>query len=67
MIYLVLAKVSINHHVKILNKYVLVLFKKFQAFIASAVVNTEEDDKNTYLFLGPIGMGAFANEPRNIE
>jgi hypothetical protein len=35
--------------------------QKFQAIIASAVANTEGDGGNTYLLLGPIGTGAFAN------
>lgn len=39
-------------------------YEKFQATIASAVANTKDDGKDTYLLLGPIGTGAFAN---NIE
>jgi len=37
-------------------------YKKFQAIIASAVANTEGNGENTYLLLGPIGTGAFAND-----
>jgi hypothetical protein len=37
-------------------------YQKFQAIIASAVANTEGNGKDTYLLLGPIGTGAFANE-----
>jgi hypothetical protein len=36
-------------------------YEKFQAIIASAVANTEGNGKDTYLLLGPIGTGAFAN------
>ena len=35
---------------------------KFRAFIAAAVANTIGDGSNTYLLLGPIGTGAFAND-----
>ncbi|CAF3868655.1 unnamed protein product [Rotaria sp. Silwood2] len=37
-------------------------YKKIQAIIASAVANTEGNGKDTYLLLGPIGTGAFAND-----
>ena len=37
-------------------------YQKFQAIIASAVANTEGNGENTYLLLGPIGTGAFAND-----
>lgn len=40
--------------------------EKFQALIASAVANTEGNGKNTYLLLGPIGTGAFANDKKMI-
>ena len=40
--------------------------EKFQAMIASAVANTEGDGKNTYLLLGAIGTGAFANDKQMI-
>ena len=40
--------------------------QKFQAMIASAVANTEGDGRNTYLLLGPIGTGAFANDKKMI-
>lgn len=38
--------------------------EKFQAIIAAAVANTEGNGENTYLLLGPIGTGAFANDIR---
>ncbi len=41
-------------------------YQKFQAIIASAVANTEGDGKDTYLLLGPIGTGAFANDMQMI-
>jgi hypothetical protein len=34
--------------------------------IASAVANTEGNGENTYLLLGPIGTGAFANDMKMI-
>jgi len=37
-------------------------YNKLKAIIASAVANTEGNGKNTYLLLGPIGTGAFAND-----
>jgi hypothetical protein len=40
--------------------------EKFQAMIASAVANTEGDGRDTYLLLGPIGTGAFANDKKMI-
>lgn len=40
--------------------------QKFQSIIASAVANTEGNGKNTYLLLGPIGTGAFANDGKMI-
>jgi hypothetical protein len=40
--------------------------QKLRAVIASAVANTEGDGKDTYLLLGPIGTGAFANDQRMI-
>ncbi|CAF0948721.1 unnamed protein product [Rotaria sp. Silwood1] len=40
--------------------------QKFQTLIASAVANTEGNGKNTYLLLGPIGTGAFANDKQMI-
>jgi hypothetical protein len=40
--------------------------QKLRAVIASAVANTEGDGKDTYLLLGPIGTGAFANDIRMI-
>ena len=40
--------------------------QKFHAIIASAVANTEGDGKDTYLLLGPIGTGAFANDKQMI-
>ncbi|CAF0789125.1 unnamed protein product [Rotaria sordida] len=40
--------------------------QKFQTLIASAVANTEGDGNNTYLLLGPIGTGAFANDKQMI-
>ncbi|UJR20300.1 hypothetical protein I4U23_023431 [Adineta vaga] len=40
--------------------------EKFRAFIAAAVANTKGDGSNTYLLLGPIGTGAFANDTRDI-
>ena len=42
------------------------VYEKFQAIIASAVANTEENGKDTYLLLGPIGTGAFGNDIRMI-
>lgn len=39
---------------------------KFKAIIASAVANTEGDGSRTCLLLGPIGTGAFANDPHMI-
>jgi hypothetical protein len=41
-------------------------YEKFRAIIASAVDNTEGDGSNTYLLLGPIGTGAFANDMQMI-
>jgi hypothetical protein len=41
-------------------------YQKFQAIIASAVANTEGNGENTYLLLGPIGTGAFANDMKMI-
>jgi hypothetical protein len=41
-------------------------YQKFQSIIASAVANTEGNGKDTYLLLGPIGTGAFANDIRMI-
>jgi hypothetical protein len=41
-------------------------YQKFQAIIASAVANTEGNGENTYLLLGPIGTGAFANDVKMI-
>ncbi len=41
-------------------------YQKFQAIIASAVANTEGNGKDTYLLLGPIGTGAFANDMQMI-
>jgi hypothetical protein len=41
-------------------------YDKFKAVIASAVANTEGDGGNTYLLLGPIGTGAFANDAKMI-
>ena len=41
-------------------------YDKFRAIIASAVANTEGDGSNTYLLLGPIGTGAFANDMKTI-
>jgi hypothetical protein len=41
-------------------------YQKFQAIIASAVANTEGNGKDTYLLLGPIGTGAFANSMQTI-
>lgn len=41
-------------------------YEKFQAIIASAVANTEGNGDNTYLLLGPIGTGAFANDIQTI-
>lgn len=37
-------------------------YKKLKAIIASAVANTDGNGENTYLLLGPIGTGAFAND-----
>jgi len=42
------------------------IYQKFQAIIASAVANTEGNGKDTYLLLGPIGTGAFANDMQMI-
>ncbi|CAF0858789.1 unnamed protein product [Adineta ricciae] len=36
-------------------------YEKLQTIIASAVANTDGDGSKTYLLLGPIGTGAFAN------
>ncbi|CAF4704311.1 unnamed protein product [Rotaria sp. Silwood1] len=41
-------------------------YQKFQAIVASAVANTEGNGENTYLLLGPIGTGAFANDMKMI-
>ena len=41
-------------------------YKKLKVILASAVANTKDDGKDTYLLLGPIGTGAFANDIRLI-
>ena len=41
-------------------------YEKFQAIIASAVANSEDNGGNTYLLLGPIGTGAFSNDIKMI-
>ncbi|CAF5189486.1 unnamed protein product, partial [Rotaria magnacalcarata] len=41
-------------------------YQKFQAIIASAVANTHGNGQNTYLLLGPIGTGAFANDMKMV-
>lgn len=41
-------------------------YRKFQAIIAAAVANSEENGENTYLLLGPIGTGAFSNDMKMI-
>jgi len=52
-----------SHDIKQIRSRTL---QKFQAIIASAVANTEGDGRDTYLLLGPIGTGAFANDKRMI-
>ncbi|CAF4565270.1 unnamed protein product [Rotaria socialis] len=41
-------------------------YQKFQAIIASAVANTHGNGQDTYLLLGPIGTGAFANDMKMV-
>lgn len=40
--------------------------QKFQTLIASAVANTEQNGSKTFLLLGPIGTGVFANDKKMI-